>query len=713
MATAQIVVNGTAGSRTDIEWNTTVSLTNNNNTGVSTWAWYLLSQPDGAPTVALTAPSTSTPSFTATKEGSYLIRLVVNAGLPTEASDQVVAAVRELETNDRIPAAGETTEVSSTEGWANTSLNRVLHLSTRTSNNGIVGGVVDASVVGTLVAGTLLYVSGTSTLASGTSGERLVPAYSKALGTTQAHLSGALGILLGLVNGVGAASANERIRVLMQGVYPSTVTMTSGGAVGDKVYVSDTGILSLTAGTISRQVGTVAKVVSPTTYQVFFSGYAADGAGSGAPSGPAGGVLTGTYPDPDGLQANASHIIPLSVGTGNVVGDPIALKAQDGNASAPGSALTLQAGDSTVVGHPGGNLFLYGGNNTAPSSGVGGSVLIESGTGDFGVSGSVEINTKDAATVGNILIEVGKATTSDGSDIGLYSGDSSAGNGGSAIIFGGDGTSATKSGGDCNIVAGDGGSGGYGGSSYLKGGLVGVGATPATIRAGGVINATGLQRGAPIDITAGSGYSTYKGGTVTVSGGSATNMGGDVYVFGGTSTTGSGGDVTIQGGTSATGAPQGGMVYIKGGTGGGVGNVIIDGKGGVFLANTTGGVNIGRSAATVIYNGQSSMGVYVNNLAAASNQILPNQPVVHLVNNSGGPLTLTSTPTIAFAVSNQRVLLINTSANSVTLQDNDHLAGTQLQLGANQRVLSQYGVIELISASIGGAQYWLEIAYRG
>ena len=56
--------------------------------GSTTHSWSILFSPDGS-TAGLTSTNTAVTQFAVDKEGAYLIRLIVDAGLPTETSQHV------------------------------------------------------------------------------------------------------------------------------------------------------------------------------------------------------------------------------------------------------------------------------------------------------------------------------------------------------------------------------------------------------------------------------------------------------------------------------------------------------------------------------------------------------------------------------------------------------------------------------------------------
>lgn len=121
MVTAAIVINqsgkpsGTPStSRDDLEIGTLVSLSNNDNTGISTWAWEIISKPPGSSAV-LDTPTLSTCSFSPDVVGSYLVKLSVNGIVIT---DQRIGAVKTTNLGMRIPAAEETDEFGTSQGWA-------------------------------------------------------------------------------------------------------------------------------------------------------------------------------------------------------------------------------------------------------------------------------------------------------------------------------------------------------------------------------------------------------------------------------------------------------------------------------------------------------------------------------------------------------------------------------------------------------------------
>lgn len=96
---------------------------------------------------------------------------------------------------------------------------------------------------------------------------------------------------------------------------------------------------------------------------------------------------------------------------------------------------------------------------------------------------------------------------------------------------------------------------------------------------------------------------------------------------------------------------------------------------------------------------------------AAGNTISPNAGKVRVV-GSGGAVTLISTPTITNpAADGQRLVIYGTDdTNTVTLQTNGTLAGSNLILGAATRALKANSILELIWDSV--ASKWAEIAFR-
>lgn len=95
----------------------------------------------------------------------------------------------------------------------------------------------------------------------------------------------------------------------------------------------------------------------------------------------------------------------------------------------------------------------------------------------------------------------------------------------------------------------------------------------------------------------------------------------------------------------------------------------------------------------------------------AGNQINPNAPAVKVVGN-GGPITLGSTPTIDnSALVDGQVLLIRGTddTNTLTVQSESSLPGSQLKLGAATRVLAKND--QLLLTYDAGDSCWYEIAF--
>ncbi len=287
--TAVIAINSTSGSEDDIVYGSTVNLTNVGDGSPTTYLWTLVSKPANS-AAFLNTTTSPTCSFTADAEGTYLIRLVVNGGELDEATDQVIAAVRELQTRNRIPAAGETIEnnaESDDTGWAHEAVDQILQRVTRLTD----ANFVVAQAGEDLLAGDIVYYSGSATLGSGAN-SRAVPVISKANATVSTFLKATLGYVDSNVAG-GAITEGALCRVLLDGVIAYDI---SGGSIsaGAPLYVGNDARISSTTGNFVRKIGTVVSYsVTPGQTLVAVSGY-----GDTTPYGIAGGDLAGNYPDP-------------------------------------------------------------------------------------------------------------------------------------------------------------------------------------------------------------------------------------------------------------------------------------------------------------------------------------------------------------------------------------------------------------------------------
>ncbi len=117
----------------------------------------------------------------------------------------------------------------------------------------------------------------------------------------------------------------------------------------------------------------------------------------------------------------------------------------------------------------------------------------------------------------------------------------------------------------------------------------------------------------------------------------------------------------------------------------------------------------GRITPTVTRFGAGPAGVTVSST-------VPNVTTYVTLLSSGGPITLTSTPSISTMDVNgigltmpEFLVLSSTSTNGITLQDEGTLTGSKLQLGSTTRVISTYKTLFLIFDPLDG--FWREIAF--
>jgi len=268
VAAAVPTINGVAGSNppngTAIVIGATVQLNNVNAGGEVSYLWELLDVPEGS-AAALSNPAIQNPTFLADSEGTYLVKLTVNRTLATEVSSKIIVAVSQLKSALRVPAAGESTEMSTLRGWA-LSTNRDLQAldALYADPNSTVGVVAGSETVAHL-----LYISGMQTIKAGLPGEEKVPIFTSALATSLAQMDLPLYLFVDKVGGGASATIGNFVRARLSGV-SGPVTLT-GGSVGDAVYVNDAGKLDATAGTYPRRVGSIV-YIDGSDYYVGFNG---------------------------------------------------------------------------------------------------------------------------------------------------------------------------------------------------------------------------------------------------------------------------------------------------------------------------------------------------------------------------------------------------------------------------------------------------------
>jgi hypothetical protein len=237
MAAASILINGLAQPKLDCDVGDVLTLSNDNDTGVTTWLWQLLDRPPGS-AATLATPTAATTTVTVDLEGSYLFSLTINTNEDTATG---IASILFAMSGLRAPAAGETTEVDGSDGWAPAN-NQAIAMLDKSARSGSLLTCISAASIS---AGQPVRVVGISTLSTG----QIVPQINVANATSLANLP-AVGVALSTVVGSG-----QQLNIRISGALTELTVNTSAMSPGSPVYVSDAGALAMTAGTVSHIVG--------------------------------------------------------------------------------------------------------------------------------------------------------------------------------------------------------------------------------------------------------------------------------------------------------------------------------------------------------------------------------------------------------------------------------------------------------------------------
>lgn len=268
MPQASITINATTGSNppngTALVIGSTVQLSNTNIGGELTYLWEWLDKPEGSLS-AFSNPNIQNPTFVIDSEGTYLIKLTVNRTLATEQVDTVIAAVKQLKSQLRVPAAGETQEESTSRGWAE-DMNRAMR--TLDTNQANPARIV-AYANGSLSTGSVVYIDAMRTIKATLPGEEKVPRLAVAQASSNVVREQPLFVVHSKVGGGTSVSSGDLCYITLAGII-GPLALGAGSAL-DPVYVDDTGAISTTVGTNARRIGHIVYVDSA-DYYVYVDG---------------------------------------------------------------------------------------------------------------------------------------------------------------------------------------------------------------------------------------------------------------------------------------------------------------------------------------------------------------------------------------------------------------------------------------------------------
>lgn len=254
MASASIEINGSANSADFLPLNTPVQLSNDDTGGEVSYLWELLDIPEGS-IASLTNPAIENPLFTPDVEGTYLVRLTVNAALTTEVIDRKIAAVRYTKSWERAPAAGEIVELD-IRGWARAMNQNLRRFEANLVDANIVFALAGSTDVG---IGSIVALRGSvGTIRAGLPYEETVLVAEAAFANDANLLAGKLGVVIGTPSGSGVAE-DEPVLVRMFGL-SEIAGNQAGVALGDLVFVASDASFSLDPGDFWRPVGHVVHV---------------------------------------------------------------------------------------------------------------------------------------------------------------------------------------------------------------------------------------------------------------------------------------------------------------------------------------------------------------------------------------------------------------------------------------------------------------------